>query len=422
MTKTKSRREFIKNSSLAVAGLTIAASPFAKTFAITNSNKKVRLAFIGTGSRGNHLLWLLLNQKENSDFELIALCDNYEPSLERALKTCSDASVKPKTYDDHKKLIKFEHPDGVLIATPLHEHAHIAIDCMEAGIHVFCEKAMARTPEDTKAMYDTHLKTGSILLIGHQRVYDPVYQTAIKRIHAGDLGTIGQIRAYWHRNNSWRRSVPEGHPELEKKINWRLYKDSSAGLLTELMSHQLQVANWVLQQTPVSVMGTGSLRFWNDGREVEDNVALIFSYPDNTQFIYDSMTSNRKYGLEEQIMGDKGTMELETNRYFSETPPAAPGILQLVNDIEKGLFNSIPLGNSSWVPETAVKYNGEEIYTKKQGDGTKEQLIFFVERVKAKSAPEWITKEGYQSSIWTLMAEQAIDTGQKITLPEIYNI
>jgi hypothetical protein len=57
------------------------------------------------------------------------------------------------------------------------------------------------------------------------------------------------------------------------------------------MSHQIQVANWALQKTPVVVTGTGSIVFWKDGREVNDNVALIYSYDDGTQFIYDSMTS-----------------------------------------------------------------------------------------------------------------------------------
>jgi predicted dehydrogenase len=161
---------------------------------------------------------------------------------------------------------------------------------MKAGIHVFCEKSMARTLDNTKAMYDAHIDTGRILQIGHQRLFNPVYLEGMKRIHEGGLGQIGQMRAYWHRNNDWRRPVPDNTVEMERFINWRLYKEYSAGLLTELMSHQIQVANWALQKTPVAVTGTGSIVFWKDGREVHDNVALIYSYDDGTQFIYDSMT------------------------------------------------------------------------------------------------------------------------------------
>ena len=128
--------------------------------------------------------------------------------------------------------------------------------------------------------------------------------------------------------------------DLERKINWRLYKEYSCGLMTELASHQIQVANWLKNALPVSVMGTGSINYWKDGREVFDNVALIYSYEDGTQFIYDSMTSNRHYGLEEQILGDEGTLELEVNKRYFENPPPPPeppppaGIVQLLKDIE----------------------------------------------------------------------------------------
>ena len=115
-------------------------------------------------------------------------------------------------------------------------------------------------------------------------------------------------------------------------------------------------------------------------------------------------------------------MELETNKYYTENPPAAPGILQLVNDIEKGLFKNIPIGGASWAPETAVKYNGETIYNDQIGDGTLEELIGFIGFIQKKSYPIWMLKEGYNASIWTLLAEQAIETGTRVTCPEKYII
>src|SRR5690625_7082075 len=77
--------------------------------------------------------------------------------------------------------IRFGHVTGVqtcaLPITPLHEHAHITIDCMKAGLHVFCEKSMARTLEDVKAMYDTHLEEGRILLIGRSEEHTSELQS-----------------------------------------------------------------------------------------------------------------------------------------------------------------------------------------------------------------------------------------------------
>lgn len=422
-----SRREFLKKLAISGSAATLASMPWLNAFADNNPTRKnpsdrVRLAVIGTGSRGQQLMRFLLDLTETKNMEIVALCDIYRPHLSEAVKMCDAKGIKVKQYLHYEDLLSSEKPDAVIIATPLHEHAHITIDCLKAGIHVFCEKAMARTLDDTRAMYDAHIETGKILQIGHQRLFNPVYLEGIKRIHDGKLGQLGQIRAYWHRNNDWRRPVPDKTEKMERFINWRLYKEYSAGLLTELMSHQIQVANWALDKTPVSVTGTGSIVFWKDGREVDDNVALIYSYDNGVQFIYDSMTSNKKYGLEEQIMGHKGTIEFETNRYYTETPPPAPGILQLLNDIESGLFEKVNIGGASWVPETAVKYNGEPIIENTDFYDTGLQLEGFISHVREGKAPEKLIREGYNASIWTLLGEKAIETGEKITLPEKYQI
>ncbi|MDA3927740.1 MAG: Gfo/Idh/MocA family oxidoreductase [Prolixibacteraceae bacterium] len=419
--KNQNRRDFIKNLALTGSVAALAASPWLSVLAdnsITKGpNEQIQIAVIGTGDRGKQLIRHLFEIPGKPNFKLLAICDNFQLHLDNTLELLKEHNCSPKTYTNHLQLLENEKLDAVIIATPLHQHAQIAINCMQSGIHVFCEKAMARNLEDIKRMYDTHIQQNRILQIGHQRLFNPVYLEGMQRIHNGDLGTIGQIRAYWHRNNNWRRSLPNNDKSLERKINWRLYKEYSAGLLTELLSHQIQVAIWALQKTPISVMGTGSIRFWKDGREVNDNIALIYSFEDGTQFVYDSMTSNKKYGLEEQIMGHKGTIEFEVNRQYSETPPAAPGIQQLINNVEHGLFDNLPIGGSSWVPETASKYKGEPIVkTNDLGDTTLE-LEAFLKFVRAGSAPEKITKEGYNASIWTILGEQAINTGEQLHMP-----
>jgi predicted dehydrogenase len=422
-----SRREFIRNIVLGGSAAFLVTSPWLKIFGYDQpipkgAANRLKIAFIGTGSRGMELLRNMMNIIGDLNIEITALCDNYLPNLNMALEICNNNKIVPKTYNDHRKLIEKEKIDGVVIATPLNEHTHITVDCLKSGMHVFCEKAMARTLDDVKLMYETHMQTGKILQIGHQRLFNPVYIQGMQRVHNGELGKIGQVRAYWHRNNCWRRPLPNNDHSFDKQINWRLYKDVSAGLLTELLSHQLHVANWALNQFPVSVMGTGSTIFWKDGRSVPDNIAVIYSYPDGTQFIYDSMTSNKKYGLEEQIMGNKGTIEFEENRCYSETIPQAPGIRQLVNDIEHGIFDKISVGGSSWIPETAVKYSGEQIYSDDSFSDTGLQLEAFADFIREGKAPSKMTKDAYYGSIWTLLAEQAIDTGQKITIPEKYII
>lgn len=195
---------------------------------------KARLALIGTGSRGmyhvNHLLQI-------PHAEVVAICDIYQPHLDNAAKFYP----KAKQYKDYNDAIADPNVDGILISTPLHMHAPISIAGLRAGKHVFCEKSMARTLEQCREMYDTYKETGKVLYIGMQRLFDPKYLKAIELINDGTIGQIVGLRNFWYRNNDWRRPVPE--PSLERQINWRLYKEYSGGLMTELASHQLQMVH-----------------------------------------------------------------------------------------------------------------------------------------------------------------------------------
>jgi predicted dehydrogenase len=413
----QTRREFLRTASLlAGSSVFVTALPWLPAYAakkknIVSPSDKVKLGLIGIGSRGS---LLFLHLKEIPAVEIVAVCDNYPPHLERAVQMSEN---KAKGFEDYRKLLEMKEIDGVIIATPLYTHAEITIDSLLAGKHTFCEKAMAKTPEDCLRMFKAQQVADKVLLIGYQRMFNIKYLKAFELIKAGQLGNITQIRAYWHRNNDWRRPVPS--PELEKKINWRLYREFSSGLMTELASHQIEVANVILEQFPDSVMGNGSINYWHDGREVYDNVNLIYTYPNGTQLIYDSMTSNKHYGLEEQILGPKGTMELEAGKMYTENPPPAPGILQLVNNIEHKVFDVIPLGGASWVPDNPTTEKGEYIINEDlDDDGTKMEMEGYAEAVKAGKIDNRLLKEAYYASIAALLGERAMDEKKVIKMPE----
>ena len=418
------RRDFLKKIGI-LSGAAVAAAeiPWLKVFTDKSGGKsagnKVRLAVIGAGDRGTVLLKNIQAFQEFLNVEIAAICDNYPPNYDRALMLTKN---KARGYYNYRELIGDRSIDGVVIATPVAEHANIAIEAMEAGLHVFCEKAMARTLDDTKNMFDAYKRTGKILQIGHQRVFSPVYINAIEKIRDGKLGQITHIRGYWHRHGDWRRPVPANRPDLERVINWRLYDDLSAGLFTELLSHQMQVANWVKNDFPVSVTASGSLIYYTKGREVHDHISCIFNYPGGSMFLYDSINSNRHYGCEEQIIGSKGTMELEVNKIYSETPPPPKAIVRLINDMEKEIYNVVPIGGASWVPETAQINKGLCISDDNKMDETKLQLEAFVRYIRNGCAPEELLIQGYYSTIWSLLAEKAAKTGQRELLDSKYKI
>ncbi|NMB50174.1 MAG: Gfo/Idh/MocA family oxidoreductase, partial [Bacteroidales bacterium] len=269
-----SLRQFIKELGYIAGGTAILSSmPWLQSFTVEKAreinNEKARIGLIGTGSRGQYHIHNLLNIPHA---EIVALCDNYPPNLKAASELCPSA----KTYTDYKKLLESKEIDGVVIATPLNWHAPMVLDSLDAGKHVFCEKAMALTMDECKAVYDAYQKTDKVLYFCMQRMFDEKYIQGIRMIHSGTIGEVVGARCYWFRNHDWRRPVPS--PELERKINWRLYKESSGGLMTELGSHQLEVSNWATGLVPESVIGMGDIVFWKDGREVYDSVNLVYHY------------------------------------------------------------------------------------------------------------------------------------------------
>lgn len=393
----------------ALAGMAQVAPWAAASAAEPIGRERIRLGVIGTGDRGRALIQNILKTRNCG---VAAICDDYSPHLDkgRALLPAGTPA-----FADHRAMLDAGGIDAVVIATPLDVHARQTFDALDAGLHVWCEKAMARTIADCTAMVDRAQAADRVLQIGHQRLFNPTYLNALARARAGEIGTITQVRASWHRNRDWRRAVPPGS-NLERKLNWRLYRDSSAGLMTELATHQIQVANWFLGAVPTRVMGSGSICFWKDGREVYDHVALIYDYPGGRKLVYTSLLNNARYGCEEQIMGHKGSIEPELGRIYAEAPPPVPGLQQLRRDVAKGRRRAVPIGGATWFPELPVTTPGESLGW---GEYDESMLQFeaFGEAVKSGKPAPGLLREAYHASVASLLGEQAMDQGQPVAWP-----
>ncbi len=414
----KSRREFLeKLSALARGAVLLAHAPWLPTAVAAASgthspNDIVRIGIIGVGSRGKSLLE---NLQKSTQCRVVAVCDDYPPHLERA----SGLAASAKGFSDYRAMLDWRQFDAVAIATHLSAHAPIALDALDAGMHVFCEKAMARTIDQCLAMLNKAKAVRRVLQIGHQRMFSPHYLEIAERVHRGELGRVTQIRAYWHRNNSWRRPVPAGSG-LERKINWRLYRETSGGLVTELGSHQVQVANWMFKDVPQRVIGSGSLCYWRDGREVDDQIALIYDYSDGRKLIYDCMINNRLYGVEEQIMGDKGTIEAELALFYPDVPPPTPGLQQLLKDLSSSRFSPVPIGGASWQPETKLSTPAQAIKPRKSVTTDNETLLqfdAFASALRAGQPLPGLLRHAFEASVACLLGEQAMAAGTPIEWP-----
>lgn len=426
----QSLRKFIKNMGYVAGGAAIlATTPWLQSFTPEKKDEikrdVARVAMIGTGSRGQYHIHNMLRM---TNVQIVALCDDYAPNLKAAAALCP----KAKTYTDYRLLLEDKDVDGVIISTPLDSHAMITIDSLAAGKHAFCEKSMALTMEQCKQVYDAYQTTNRVLYFGMQRLYDEKYIKALQMVHSGLIGDIVGVRCHWFRNNDWRRQVPD--PSLERKINWRLYKATSGGLTTELATHQLEVSNWAMKRVPESVMGMGDIIHWKDGREVYDSISLIYHYANGVKTTYESNIANKFNGLTEQILGHKGTMELARGQYFFEEPKPAPGIIQLLNNVEGKLFPSIPIAGASWKSEVAGAHKPNYVIPGQinvasgssmigaEKDGSEELVEAFCQAVITGEKAPHIVEECYLSTMLCLMGNLAMDTQQRVVFPEEYKI
>jgi predicted dehydrogenase len=318
------RRDFLKTAMAAAVAVTgvESASGAPAILSVTSPNSLVHYGFIGTGTEGCDLLKHLTTIP---DGRCIATCDIYPPNLKKGAETIGS---NPDPYPhDYRRLLERKDLDAILIATPLNLHAQMVIDSLDSGRHVFVEKTMYfEEAEGDRIRKAVEANPKQLFQIGLQRRSSGLYRAAMEMIRKGALGKVMFIRANWHRNNNWRRPVRD--PHYERLINWRLYREYSGGLMAELGSHQVDVANWVFGAEPASVVGLGGIDYWKDGRETNDNVEAVFEYPGGRKLAYSSILCNAHYGFEEQIMGDQGTLETTLGKviYYRETVPhVSPG-------------------------------------------------------------------------------------------------
>lgn len=303
------RRSFIKKTGIVTAGVASSGYLYGNILSSRSVNDIVNVGVIGTGARGGGLT-SIINSIDN--LNVLACCDVLPFRLANGL---SKANSKPKGYSDYQELLENKDIDAVIVATPFSTHSNIAIDALDAGKHVYCEKTLAKGFDCIGALVEKTKQSKQIFQTGHQYHSSRLYTHVVKLIKEGKIGNISAFECQWNRHGNWRRPVPS--PELEKAINWRMYREFSGGLIAELSSHQIDFVNWILDATPNKVVGFGGVDYWKDGRETFDNTHLIYSYPNGVKAKFSCLTSNAKDGYQIKVFGDKGTIVIDRkDAYF----------------------------------------------------------------------------------------------------------
>ncbi len=230
--------------------------------------------------------------------ELVAVADVYDGRLALAKETWGDHIFTSRDYRD---VLARPDVDAVIIATPDHWHARIAIDAMKAGKDVYVEKPIVQDIEEGRPVIEAEQQTKRILQVGSQRVSSMVYAKARELFRAGAIGELNLVEAWMNRNSAngaWQYSIPpDASPatidwdrfignapkrpfEPIRLFRWRNYRDYGTGIPGDLFVHLFTGIHFVLDSLgPTRVMATGGLRYWNDGRDVPDVMLALFDYP-----------------------------------------------------------------------------------------------------------------------------------------------
>lgn len=301
---SESRRKFLRLSAVSAAAITIGleACNSKEKFVLGKVAEadQLKVGVIGTGNRGKDIIRVLNFVPE---MRVVAICDTLDFRIKEA-ETLMDHEVEK--YSDYQKLMAHRDLDVVIIATPLHEHYRMVMAAFDADLHILCEKALAYNIEQCQAIKRRGDQYGKLFQVSYQYQLNPVFNAIKSLADKGFLGKITKVEATWDRNGNWRRKVPS--PELERQINWRMYKEYSGGLMAELASHELNMIDNLLGTHPTKVVGTGGIDYWKDGRTTYDNVHALFDYPEGVKVGFHSGTTNKYEGFQMKFYGDKATV------------------------------------------------------------------------------------------------------------------
>lgn len=331
------RRDFMKTSAVAGAGMVAARSALAQAAASTGD---INVGIIGVGKQG---LVLLRDCLKIPGLRFKAVCDIWPFSQRYGSRTLQKYGHEATVYEDYREMLDKEADlDAVIVATPDFVHAEHAIACLEAGKHVYCEKEMSNTLENSKAMVVAERESGKLMQIGHQRRSNPVYVQTLDAIRNDGLcGRLTNCYGQWNRPVQDKFTWPDkyaiapetltrfGYDSMDHFRNWRWYKRYSAGPIADLGSHQIDIFSWFYGSEPDSLVAVGGKDYYGD-RDWYEDVMVIYEYTakhaagtGSARGFYQVLNTNGFGNYYERFSGDKGTVTISENPKICSFAPEA---------------------------------------------------------------------------------------------------
>jgi predicted dehydrogenase len=345
------RRDFLKTAGATGLMLGAASSAFASRGSkssggrVLGANDRINIGVIGVGGRGNSDARNFAKfGEQNNACQIVAVCDVYEKR-----KRLAAEHFKCQGYLDYREILARPDVDAVIVATPDHWHAKIALEAMDHGKDVYLEKPMCHTNEEAKQLVNTVKETKRILQVGSQTTSADQWWKAKKAIADGMIGQMIMSQGSYHRNSvegewnyaiekeagpdgkgdnyidwkSWLGPAPKRPYDADRFFRFRKYWDYSGGIATDLFYHVVAPLNicWNEPQFPHKVSASGGIYVFKDEREVPDTFHLIADYAQGHSLVLSSSMANSQHipGL---IRGHEGTIVMVDHGMFERPTPA----------------------------------------------------------------------------------------------------
>lgn len=307
------RRRFIANSATAALSFTILKPELVRG---TDANSKIKLGLIGCGGRGT---WIAGLFKEHGSYEISAAADYFQDRVDAfGEKYNVDPSARFTGLSAYKRLLE-SGVDAVAIISPPYFHPEQAAAGVDAGVHVYLAKPIAVDVPGCNSIEKSGLKATTnkqCFLVDFQTRANELFVEAIRRVHQGAIGDFAFGESSYHANSPWKRWFDlyrknPNNPEVRLRA-WGLDLALSGDIITEQNIHTLDVASWIMQETPIYAVGTGGLTVRAKLGTCWDHYALLFQYPNNIGITFSSRQFNghdSPGGIRNRMFGSKGVLE-----------------------------------------------------------------------------------------------------------------
>ena len=391
------RREFLRDSAAAGAGL--AAFGGLTPARVLGANDRVRVALLGAGERGSYVMSLFA---KHPDVEVVAVCDVYEPHRSGALKSLAPAEAAT----DYRQVLDRKDVDAVLIASPDHWHKTMLIDAVRAGKDAYCEKPIMHSIPEGLEMVKAAQESGRVVQCGMQQRSWPHWMLGKQLVDDGTLGKVTFVHTYWYQNyldesgwtathpvdasaldwKAWLGDAPDQPLTDEKFYHWRFFWDFGGGILTDLLTHWIDVIQWYLDQpAPKTVTTTGDLYLmkW----QCPDTITAAYEYPGDSMVTFTGALNSGIGDGGIVFHGSKATLE-----------------------IDRAHLAVYPEGAKS---KQGTNYPEPEVYARSEHDGTVEHVANFLDCVRSRKTPNAGIQKGFEAARASWIGNIALKRGLK---------